>query len=364
MITDEFYATSLYFNRSLSSLCPEGVDPGFPYSQTSTFQPQDPQATVSPGLLASLLFICREGRLRLDSISAFAPQLMTSTAFFAALSLRLATSNWVAGILTASVVLSRGTIAQGSHVTGTYLLLHPALTLTMVVAALWARSREDRIIPMLTTGLIICVFVAPLFALIAWPLLWFICTHVFLSSQRSHVGLHRHRLTIFSILSALVVIPALVWILHLKLPMSTIGVATFMRQAFKIIQSPGNLTLLIGSAIAEMESQDFHWQVSLAVVALAVTFKQRLPSGSGLWAGMLIVMTLTALIIDGAIIAEAAKQTHEASLIHFYNMRQAVFSLEPMIIGAGAGYGWMAVRKLIITLVPSYSDHDRGRDKL
>jgi hypothetical protein len=79
---------------------------------------------------------------------------------------------------------------------------------------------------------------------------------------------------------------------------------------------------------------------------------------------MLLLMAVMALLIDGAIIAEAARQSHEASLIHFYHMREAVFSLEPMIIGAGVGYGWMAVRKLIITLRPSYSDRHLGRDRI
>ncbi len=364
LITNEFYASSLYFKRELSPLCPDGVDPSFPYPQTTGYQSLDPQATVSPGTVLGLLLVCQGERLRLDSVAAFAPHLTTMTAFLTALSLRLVTSNWVAGILAAAVVLSRGSIAQGPHLTGTYLLLHPAITLTMVIAALWARSRDARLIPMLTAAMVVCVFIAPLFGLIACPLLCLLGVHIFLTSQQSHVGLHRYRLPLFAIMLAMFVIPALIWVLHLKIPMATSGTGTFIRQITRMIHAPGSLMLLIGAAIAEMESQDFHWQVSLAMIALAVTFRRRLPDGSGLWAGMLLLMAVMALLIDGAIIAEAARQSHEASLIHFYHMREAVFSLEPMIIGAGVGYGWMAVRKLIITLRPSYSDRHLGRDRI
>ncbi len=357
-ITDEFYASSLYFKRELAPLCPEGVDPGFPYGPNPPDQSLDPQATISPGLLTNFLALCQKTRLRTETWASFAPHLTTLTAFSTAVAMRLATSNWVAGMLTASVVLSRGSIAQGTHLTGTYLILHPMVSMAMLIAILYARSRDPRFIPALTTALVFCIFISPLFALISWPLLILVCGNLLKSARNSKVGLHRSRVPLLSILIALLVIPGLVWILHVKIPMSTAGIGTFLNQFIKLTHAPGHLTHLLGSATAEMESQDFHWQASLAAIALAATWRRRLPNGSGFWAIMLLVMTFTALVVDGTITSEAARQKNEILLLHFYHMREAVFSLEPLIIGAGAGYTWIAVRKLIIMIFPRYSNRD------
>jgi hypothetical protein len=38
-------------------------------------------------------------------------------------------------------------------------------------------------------------------------------------------------------------------------------------------------------------------------------------------------------------------------------MTDALFSLEPLVIGLGASYAWFAVRYLIILVYPDYSSH-------
>ncbi len=361
-ITDEFYAGSLYFKHHLSARCSDGLDPGFPHQYTAT-QALDPQATVSPGLVASLWLFCQTSRVKLEAIASLAPHLMVVTTFVTALGSRLATSNWVAGLVTASVVLSRGSIAQGPHRTGTYIMLHSAVSVAMVISLAWARSRDRRLLPLFALSLGACVLISTLFALTALPLLCFMGIYLFKAARESpdHAS---HRMSFFWIVSALAVMVALVCLLYLKFPASTLGIRAFLHQILQLTRSPQELTVILGAAIAEMESQDFHWLVSLAIITLALTFRKHLPHGSGLWAGMLLLMATVALSVDGIIITAAARHTNQTALIHFLNMREAVFSLEPLIIGAGAGYGWMAVRKLLMALIPSYSRGHRVRDRV
>jgi hypothetical protein len=361
-LTDEFYATSLAFSNAWPSLCSAGADSDFPFSTQSLGHPLDPDALTSPGLALSLLSMCQFKRLELDAYLDFAPQLITMSAFFVAVTTRILTSSWVGGVIAAGVVLSRGSILVGTHLAGTFLILQPAVALVFLLLALYTRTRNASWLPILFATCVISIAISPLFGLLAWPLAVLIGLRATHHARGTQFSIHRLPLHITSIMAALIVFPAIIVALHDFLPSSTRGVSTFIKQIGQFRLNGNSVTLLLGSAIAELEQQDLHWQSSLAVLGIAATWKRFLPRGSGFWAFAITVITLLALVVDGGLIAAAARQTSEMSVRRIYNMTDAVFSIEPVLIGSAAGYAWFCVRYLVIRFFPAYSSRPRQRD--
>lgn len=363
-LTDEFYATSLAFSHSWPSLCSAGADPEFPFAAQSLGHPLDPDALTSPGLALSLLSICQFKRLELDAYLDFAPHLITMSAFVVAVTARILTSSWVGGVIAAGVVLSRGSILVGTHLAGTFLILQPAVALVFLLLALYARTRDATWLPILFATCVVSLAISPLFGLLAWPLAAMIGLRAIEHARGTNFAIHRLPLHVISIGAALIVFPALIFVIHSYLPSSTRGVSTFIKQIGQFRLNGNSVTLLMGSAIAELEQQDLHWQCSLAILGFAAIWKRFLPRGSGFWALAIAITALIALIVDGALIAAAARQTNEIGVRRIYNMTDAVFSLEPVLIGTAAGYAWFCVRYLVIRLFPAYSSRPRQRDSI
>ena len=362
-ITDEFYATSLAFSSSWSSLCSAGVDSEFPFAAQSLGHPLDPDALTSPGLAVTLFSMCQFKRLDLSAYLDFAPHLITMSAFFVAVTARILTSSWVGGVIAAGVVLSRGSILVGTYLAGTFLILQPAVALVFLFLALYARTRDATWLPILFAACVISVVISPIFGLLAWPLAVMTALRAVQHARRSQFGIHRLPLHIISITAALIVFPSIILLLHRYLPSSTRGVSTFIKQIGPLRLNGSSVTLLLGSAIAELEQQDLHRQCSLAVLAIAATWKRFLPRGSGFWAAAMTATALVALIVDGGLTAAAARQTNEANVRRVYNMTDAVFSLEPVLIGTAASYAWFCVRYLLSKLFPAYSSRQRDSMK-
>jgi hypothetical protein len=363
-LTDEFYATFLAFSHSWPSLCSAGADTDFPFAAQSLGHHLDPDALTSPGLAVSLLSLCQFKRLDLEAYLDFAPHLITMSAFFVAVTARIMTSSWVGGVIAAGVVLSRGSILVGTHLAGTFLILQPAVALMFLLLALYARTRDATWLPILFATCVISIVISPTFGLLAWPLAVMIGLRAIHHARGTQFSVHRLPLHIISISSALIVFPAIILALHHYLPSSTRGVSTFIKQIAQFRLNGNSFTLLLGSAIAELEQQDLHWQCSLGALAIAATWKRYLPRGSGFLAFAITVTALIALVVDGGLIAAAARQTNEIGVRRIYNMTDAVFSLEPVLIGTAAGYIWFCVRYLVIRLFPAYSSRPRHRDSM
>jgi hypothetical protein len=356
-ITDEFYSTSLAFNRSLGHVCSAGVDPDFPHSTQIADQALDSNALTSPGLALMLWGLCQIERLNVDTYIDIAPHLITMSAFFVAVTARLLTANWVGGLIAAAVVLSRGSVLSGTHLAGTFVLLQPLVCLIFLLLALYARTRDARWLPPAFAFCATAIFVSPLFALLAWPMTLIAALRAIRQSDSSIFSVHKLQLHLISMIMALIVFPLIIMALHIYSPSSTRGISTFISQLPQLSSGGHRLLLMAGSAIAELEQQDLHWQISVATLALAAALKRFLPSGSGFCALMLLTCSMIALVVDGGIIAAAARQSDNVEVRRIYNMTDALFSLEPLVIGLGASYAWFAVRYLIILVYPDYSSH-------
>ena len=363
-LTDEFYATSLVFNRNFSSYCAAGISSDFPFSPRPQGAILDPDALTSPGLALTLLGICQFKRLELNTYLDIAPHLITASALIVALTTRILTSSWVGGVIAAGVVLSRGSILVGTHLAGTFLLLQPAVAMVFLFIALFARTRDATWLPILFATSLIALAISPLFGLVAWFIAFILVVRAIHQARIHHVHLRQQPLLIISISCALIAFPSIILFLHHNFPSSTRGISTLVRQITQIRTNGNSFTLLLGSAIAEIEQQDLHWQCSLAALGIASAWRRYLPRGSGFWALSLTTTAIVALIFDGGLIAAAARQTNELSVRRIYNMTDAVFSLEPVLIGTAAGYAWFCARYFIIKVFPNYSSRPRRHDNI
>jgi hypothetical protein len=364
-LTDEFYATSLFFTQSPSNRCPVAPDPAFPDSANFPTIHLDSGALTSPGLGLALVGLCQFKRVSMDSLFSYAPILIGLSSFLIAITSRILTSNWVGGMFAAAVVLSRGTILQGTHLAGTFLFLQPIAALLFLLIALYARTRSPQWLPWVALTSLLSVYVSPLFSLVVWPLNAMIGIRLFRQARRSYANVQRLPLHLFSIVFSFIAIPLLILKLNSVEPSSTRGVSTFIHQLSLVKADGGSaILLLIGSAMAIFEQQDMHWLASFGLLGLAATWKRFLPRGSGFWALALVGAAAAALLVDGGLTAAAARQTSEQTLRRLYSMTDAVFGLEPIIIGAGACYAWFAVRYIIILIFPSYISVSHQHDNV
>ena len=367
-ITDEFYGTSLIFNRTLAHSCPTAPDSNFPYSSTAVEHSPSSNGVTSPGLEVFLWAICHTERLSVRSFMDYAPILIGLSAFLVALTSRLLTSNWVGGLLAASVVLSRGSILQGTHVAGTAVLIQPMICLVFGLMCLYARTRDARWLPVISAAAVLSIVISPLFALMAWPLFLILLARTSIHARKTHFSIHRFRLHMLTILTTLAVIPALIASLRWAAPSSTTAIGAFIKALYIYGLRPfeiQKLAELAAMGLAEAQRQDLHWQSSMALLALAATWTRFLPRGSGFWALAVFLLNLISLIIDGHLVGTLETQIPEISSTLAYRMTGSVTSMEPLLIGTAASYAWFAVRTVIISIFPGYSSpaYAHGRIK-
>lgn len=363
-VTDEFYATSLLFNAFESSECPVPPDSSFPLNGVSEVNFLDTGALTSPGLRLSFVGICQFKRLSLDSFLEYAPVLIGLSTFFIALTARILTSNWVGGMLAAAVVLSRGTLLQGTHLAGTFWVLQPLTSLTILLLALYARSRNYRFLPPFVVACIFCTLVSPVMGIVFWALNGLIVLRLLLHGSHSYMPFKTFRLHLLPSACALVLLPLVIIYLHRIEPSSTQAVSIVITQARLLVHNWKNMLPLLGSVIAIFEQQDIHWLLSFAMLGIAATWKRYLPRGSGFLALAIISGAAMALLIDGGITSQATKQFTPVVIRRYYSMTDAVFGLEPLILGAGACYAWFAVRYIIILIFPSYLSVSHQRNNM
>lgn len=364
-ITDEFYTTGNQFKRSLGQSCQNGIDANFPYPQkTGNYSPLA-TGTISPGLESILMAICQFKRLTTEEYVGLAPIMIGSSAFLVAVTARILTSNWVGGFIAASVVLSRGSVIEGTHMASTNFFVQLMVSLVFLMAGLYLRSRDARWLPLVFIAALTTIIISPLFSLgtliIATGLLVRTLNH----AHRSKFVLHRSTLHFVSIISTLVIIPILIVLLKKIMPAATQPIGAVLRHLGVIgvnSASPHIVKTTFVTLLQEIKIQDFHLQSSIAIIAIAATWRRYLPRGSGSWALIVSLITLSSLSIDGSLRATFVSGVESFWPLEF-KLTGALAPLEPIIVGIGAAYAWFAIRSLIIALFPGYSSppgpHDR-----
>ena len=353
-ITSEYYSSSLLFKQHFSKYCRANMDPNFPLEADRDTTQLDPAANVSPALVVSFLALCQHQKLSLEGWLSIGPQLSVFTSFLVALTARILTRNWVAGVLAAAVYLSRGSLITVAHTASSASLLHPLITLFFLVAALYTRTKEQGLIPIMNILLVFCTFVSPLFGLVAWMPLLGLVPYLYRKAKIEAKALEEFLPGIVSTFIATIAIPGVIFTIHKILPGATLPCSAIARQFMQLALHPSGIPKLIGAVIAELEVQDFHWQTSVAVLALATTWRRFLPSGSGAWSGGLLLLILSALLADASLIGEAARQTYEVSVIRYFKMATAVTSLEPVVIGGSAALAWFAAKRFLTYVYTNY----------
>lgn len=363
-ITDEFYATSLLFNASNSAACRVTPDPLFPVNGAIVTNFLEGGALTSPGLRLFFTGVCRFKRLSLDSFLDYAPLLIGLSTFLTALTARLLTSNWVSGMLAATVVLSRGTILQGTHVAGAFLLVQPLTSLVFFFLALYSRSRHPSMLIPFVISSIMCTAVSPLIGIIVWLLTGMIVLRLLRQFPKAFAKPQVMAPQLLLLVANLVILPFLVYYLHRAEPSSTQSVSISTLQLRLILADWKQLLPVLGSAIAIFEQQDFHWLLSFAALGLAGTWTRFLPRGSGFVALAITSCCVFALLIDGAITAQATTQIYLANFRRYFSMTDAVFAMEPVLLGAAASYTWFAVRYVLIRIFPTYISDSQQRSNM
>jgi hypothetical protein len=366
LISDEFYATSTVFKRSLAQSCSKGLDSNFPYSPRTDGYTPLATGTFSPGLEALLLAVCQTKRLTIEGVMDFVPIMIGTSAFLVALTARLLTSTWVGGFIAASVVLSRGSILQGTHLAATLSIQQVMVTLTMLMACLYMRTRDARWLPATFVVCFFSIMMSPLFSLSAWMLSLILLARALNHALRSQFSVHRFRLHLFSTLSMLLIVPVLVLVLRQIMPTSTSAISAVLYH-FSPKDAPLNALFVINSSfvtwLSELRKQDFHFHASLALIAVAATWKRHLPRGSGFWAMAVTFLSLVALLVDGALRAFYLAGAESPWALNL-KLTGAVEPFEPLIIGSAAAYVWYAVRLVMLALFPSYSSHPVVHDRI
>lgn len=361
-ITDEFYATSLLFNTIDRTACPIPPDPLFPVNGAISTNFLDGGALTSPGLRLAFIGFCQFNRLSLNSFLEYAPLLIGLSTFLTALTARILTSNWVGGMLAATVVLSRGTILQGTHVAGAFWFVQLLTSLVFFFLALSSRSRRPSLlVPFILSGFM-CTYMSPLMGIVLWSLTGMLVLRLMWQRLKEFAKPRVLAHQLLLLLASLVILPLMIYHLHRVEPSSTQSIILFATQMRHLLRDWKQLLPLLGSAIAIFEQQDFHWLLSFAVIGLAGTWKRFLPRGSGFAALAITSCCVIALLIDGAITAQATAQINPVNFRRYYSMTDAVFAMEPVILGAAASYAWFAVRYVIIRIFPSYISASRERD--
>lgn len=367
IITDEFYSTSLVFSRSMGGSCPHGMDPDFPFSSIGTDYNPGGTGATSPGLELAFWAVCRAERLSVAAVLDYAPTLIGLSAFLVAVISRLLTSNWVGGLIAASVVLSRGSILKGTHIAGTAIILQPLVCLVFMLMCLYARTRDGRWLPALFATCVLAIVLSPLFALTAWLLCVLLLARLLVLRLKTHLSAHRMRVDLMAVVVTLMVLPALTLSLRMFMPSATIPVAIVTKTLFTSSHGLSLMDHFMESArlgLSEINDQDLHWQSSVAFLALAATWKRFLPRGSGFWALTIMVLSLSGLWIDGSLNKALETQTPAMNWPLSYKLTGAIASLEPIVIGTASAYAWFAVRSMLVTLFPGYSRSAPQHDKL
>ena len=166
-MTDEFFTTGSTFKRSLSQSCSIAVHGNFPYPEKP--EGYSPMATgaVSPGLEAVLWGLCQMKRLTVMEYVELAPLMIGATTFLVAVTSRLLTSSWVGGFVGASVVLSRGSVLEGTHLASTSFLVQLMVSAVLLLTGIYLRSRDARWLPVVFTAAITTILIQPLFSIFA-----------------------------------------------------------------------------------------------------------------------------------------------------------------------------------------------------
>lgn len=367
-MTDEFFTTGNTFKRALSQSCASGVDTTFPYPEKTEGYTPLATGSVSPGLEAVFWGVCQVKRLSVEEYVKLAPVMIGATSFLVALTSRILTSTWVGGFVAASVVLSRGSFLEGTHLASSSFFVQFLVSLVFLLTAIYLRSRDARWLPAIFTVAITAILFHPVFALSVFLMTIALLMRTLNHAHRSKFVLHRSSLHFISIVSMIIIVPVLVLALRSIMPASTSPIGAVLRHLEVMGNSnsatnqgrPPFVTLL-----TELQHQDFHFQCSLALIAIAATWKRYLPRGSGFWAMLVFGLGLVALTIDGALRAVLL-----AGLESYWPMALkltgAIAALEPVIIGTASAYAWFTLRALLMAVFPSYSSppgaHDRIRD--
>jgi hypothetical protein len=352
-LTSEFYSSSLAFRKNLAPLCAAGVDPGFPIDGDVDTSLLDASAQVSPGLLASFAMTCQLHRLSVSQWLGLGTHLTTLTAFLVALTARVLTRNWVSGIIAAAVILSRGSLVKIAHTATAMALTQPVVAAFFLVGALFTRTRDPLLIPVMNMVIILAVFMSPVLGLVVWPPLIALSFYLWNKSRRGHWPRSEILPAIISTLVAVIAIPLMIFMMRWYLPGTTLAVAETVHQLWPLTNAWSNAPNIISSVIAAIETQDFHWQASIAIMTLATTWRRFLPSGSGAWSGGLLLLIVSALVVDGALIAAATRQDIDATIMRYFGMASGLASFEPVIIGVSAALSWFALKKSLAMLWPA-----------
>ena len=363
-VTDEFYSTSLAFNRTLSRGCSIPVGRDFPLSSTPVVATRDPNVSTSPGLALILFTLCNVERLNIGSYSDLAPYFVSIGAFFTAVTARVLTSSWVGGMIAASVILSRGTILQATRIAGSYSLAQPLMCLFFLLLVFYTYAQSALWLALLSVVLAFILILNPLQLLISWPIALMTAIVFFRRQGKHNVPSGRFFQQPSTYLALITLLPIAVFLIKKFSPSAVKSLAAVFHLAASSFNNPGALGPWINASFANLKHGDLQWQLSLAVVAICSFASKWLPKGTSHCLRLLFTMTVLAAIIDGALVSSATEATFELSSNYVPGISVATISFEPILVGMSASLVWYFVRHVLIIFYPNYSKAEPPRDRI
>jgi hypothetical protein len=356
-VSDEFYTTGLSFQQAMQHSCRQGMNNQFPNPENQGDYVPMPNGALSPGLSIVLWTICQGQRLSVEAFMNFAPMIIGATALIVAMTSRLLTSTWVGGFLAASVVLSRGSILQGTHVVSTSFFQQFLMSTVLLFTILYLRTRDARWLPLILCASCAIIIGSPLASLTMFLLAVALFLKAFVQTRRTNSTLkHPLQHTLGSATLALATL-ALVAAIHQSSPQASSTLLRVLRTLYTSIQDASNLSFFAEGLKAlkqELQRQDFHFQTSLAAIAVAGTFRRYLPRGSGACAVLITLFTLQGLLVDSALHPLGSQEIVTETPLSL-KLTGAIATIEPALIGIAISYGWLALRMLLIKFIPRYN---------
>jgi hypothetical protein len=120
-VTSTFYRTGILAAPILKDHCKEPIEATFPLPVEMALRPTDipppPElGEMSPGLILVMLARCQFAALEVEDFARWNAWLFLAATIFSAVATRLLTRSWIAGLLGAVAILSRGTVQSKSMV--------------------------------------------------------------------------------------------------------------------------------------------------------------------------------------------------------------------------------------------------------
>lgn len=348
-VTNDFYLTSLAFNHSLAGLCMTPLGYDFPYSMGPIKGGVISSAATSPGLSLVFLGICQFERLDVGSFTALTPHLIALSALLVALILRLLTTSWVAGILAASVVLSRGSVLQATNLAGSFSLLQPTICLLFLLLAAYCRTSDQRWIWGAHVSLLLATLITPILFIATVPTAIALLAYDYRRyriQKLTSAAPKEVSKALFTLAPALLY-PLLLWALVVFAPSSLRTLfelpATFMSAG------KGSLAFTITAVSDRLGVTDLHFVASFSLLVLAYFLIPRLTSKPRLFFNVLFLMLGLGLVIDGLL-----AERYLNSAIEIQTVALTLLGFEPLVLGLGAGLLWGYIRTFLATVFPNY----------